>query len=462
VALALVGLWFSLTVLLLALAAVPGAMQRYRWLGVAAIALALGASLALAWNTTPQAAPRWQGGFVYDGLAHLVLPALWTGVAGAMGIALLAWPARYELPIAAAATTTATAGVLSASPLLVVALLQVGALAVLAGLLLPGARAGTQPLLGVATGLKYLTLTVIGAACLIMSLLLANFYALNQDRVELPRIIAALFAIGFGLAAGSMPFYFALPDLFDAAPTLATVSVVGPLQCLAFVYLLRTAANDPWLLTDAHVTGLLAAVALAGSLLAAILAFGQRSLSRALAFNCMRELGWLAFGIASVTRAGWTGALVLLAARCVTQPLLIVAAELIQRHAGSNAADKLHGIGRTLPGVAIAWTAAAFATIGLPPTPNFWGVQSLVGAGFGSGFVPAAVLLVSLVIGAWQLGIVTVPMFASKRTAAGQPASGPRRWLMGAAALGILAAGVTPHLFQAPVAEALAAFPFLR
>src|SRR5207249_12332720 len=46
-------------------------------------------SLTLAWGAVPEGLPRWRGGFVFDGLAHLVLPPLWTGAGGAMAIALL-------------------------------------------------------------------------------------------------------------------------------------------------------------------------------------------------------------------------------------------------------------------------------------------------------------------------------------------------------------------------------------
>src|SRR5581483_10201200 len=167
-------------------------------------------------------------------------------------------------------------------------------------------------------------------------------------------------------------FYFALPDIFDAAPALGTVALAGPLQCLAFVYLARTLANDPWLLTDSHVTNVLVGAALGGAVLSGVLMFGQRSLNRVLAFNCTRELGWLAFGMASATRTGWTGALIVLAARCVSQPLLIAAAEVVQLRAGVGTGEKLRGVARALPAATAAWAVGVFATLGLPPTTNFW------------------------------------------------------------------------------------------
>src|SRR2546428_12747634 len=166
-----------------------------------------------------------------------------------------------------------------------------------------------------------------------MALLLSNCYALNPDRVEITRIITALFVIGFGLTVGAIPFYFHVPDVFDAAPTMATAALAGPLQCLGFVYLIRSAGNGPWLLASGHVSDVLIAAALAGALLAAVMSFGQARLSRLLAFNALREVSWVAFGLASLSRAGWAGAIVVLAVRCLSEPLILLAAKLAkQRH----------------------------------------------------------------------------------------------------------------------------------
>ncbi|HLY64611.1 MAG TPA: proton-conducting transporter membrane subunit, partial [Chloroflexota bacterium] len=371
----LVGLWLCLSLVLLVAALVANGLQRLRWVLFAAVLLAFATCLVLAWGADVQPTPHWRSGWTFDGVAHLLLPPLWAGMAVVLIAALFLPGGRYEPAIAALSTTAATAGIVSANPLFTVAMLQAGTLIILASLFVHDQGMVAHPLLNVATGLKYVTLTIVSAACLIMALLLANFYALNADRIELPRIIAALFVIGFGLLVGAVPFYFHVPDLFDAAPPLATVSLVGPLQCLAFVYLVRTAANDPWLLADQHVDDVLVAGALLGALLAAVLAFGQQRLNRLLAYNAIREVSWMVFGIALASRAGWAGALIFLAVRCVTQPLLLVIAHLAQTRAGQPDITKLGGLGRVLPLATFSWCVAVLASVGLPPVAGFWGLE---------------------------------------------------------------------------------------
>jgi formate hydrogenlyase subunit 3/multisubunit Na+/H+ antiporter MnhD subunit len=450
--------------MLIALAVLPIELRNIRWGVVGAVILVLGASLALTWGAQIEPLPRWQGGFTFDALAHLLLPPLWVGIAGVLICAQFLPSGRYEPAIASLSATAATAGMLSANPLFMVAMLQAGVLIILSSLLVNDEGLAAHPLLNVATALKYVTLMIVSAGCLVMGLLLETFYAVNPDRLELPRIIAALFVIGFGLAVGAMPFYFHIPDLFDAAPTLATISFVGPLQCLAFVYLIRTAGNAPWLLNDEHVSNVLVVGAIFGALVASVMSFGQQRLNRFLAFNAIREVSWVLFGIASITRVGWLGALIFLAVRCVSQPLLLIIANVLQRRGGQADVGKLGGLARILPLTTVAWLAASLTSIGVPPLPGFWGLERLVQTSFLLGAFLGLLLLVCGLLALWRFTHVTIQMFwgAAPQALNASSEEAVPAWTFACAAGGLLFAGFVPHLLEAPVNQLLAGFPFLR
>ncbi len=460
----LIGLWLGLGLLLVACSARPDLLLRARWMLALAVAGVLAGSLYLAWQGQVEPFTRWRSGLVFDGLAQLLLPPLWAGAALSILVALFTPNGRYEPAIAALSAAVGTAGVVSDNALLTVALLEAGALVILAGLLVHDQGLAGHPLLNIATSLKYLTLTIVSAACLVMALLLASFYTVNPDRAELPRIIAAVLVVGFGLAAGAMPFYFHVPDLFDAAPALDLTSLTGPLQCMAFVYLIRTAGNGPWLLTDQHVASVLAAGALGGSVLASVMAFGQPRLNRALAFNAIREVGWIAFGLAAASQAGWRGALILLAARCVAQPVLVLAGRLAQAQRETPELSKMGGLAAAMPFTAVAWCAASFSSIGLPPSVSSWGLASLLSASREAGPLAMAALLLSALLSLWRLGQVTYLAFwgPSAVVAEHRVEQPPAGWLLAAAGLGVGIGGVLPRLLQAPVDHLLAGFPFLR
>ncbi len=462
--LALIGLWLVLSAVLVAVALVPNGFETYRWPVLLAVVVVLGGSIAIAYQTPVEPIPRWRGGLAFDSLAQLLLPAVWTGVAGATAVALFLPTGRYEPAIAALSSAAATAGILSANPLMTIALLEAGALIILAGLLVHDEGLMGHPLLNVATGIKFLTLTIVSTACLVMALLLASFFTLNPDRTELARIIAAVFVVGFGLAIGAMPFYFHVPDVFEAAPALATTSMAGPLQCLAFVYLMRTVSNGPWLLTDQHVSDVLMAGGLAGALLAAIMAFGQSRLNRVLAFNAIRELGWIGFGLASLSVSGWRGALILLSVRCVSQPLLVIVAKLVQSRRQEVELDKLGSLAKLLPLTTFGWCAGLFASVGLPPAASFWGLAALFGTAVANGRLAVFVLGLTGVLALWRMGQVTYAMFWRRSAAiAGVPPEAPApSWALAALALGLGFAGVVPRVLDMPIGHVLAGIPFLR
>lgn len=459
-----IGLWLGLSLLLLALSAVPDGLRRFRWPLVLAVVGVLGATLVLAWAGQIEPLPRWRSGFAFDGLAHLLLPPLWAGAASVLIAGLFLPISRYEPAILSLSATAATAGILSANPLFTVAMLQVAALIILCGLFVHDPGMAAHPLLNIATGLKYVTLILVSAACLVMGLLLGSFFSVNPDRLELPRIIAALLVIGFGLAVGAMPFYFHVPDLFDASPTLSTISFTGPLQCLGFVYLIRTSGNSPWLMSDAHVVSVLTVAALLGALLSSVMAFGQERLNRILAFNALREVSWLAFGIGSASRLGWSGALIFLAVRCVSQPLLLIIANLVQMRGGQAEIEKLGGLARVVPLATVAWCAAAFASIGIPPVPGFWGLEKLVESSWAIGGLAASALLLSAILALWRLGHVTAKVFWGLVPQGLQ--SGPEEpvpaWTFACAAAGLVFAGLVPRLLVSPVDQLLGSFPFLH
>jgi formate hydrogenlyase subunit 3/multisubunit Na+/H+ antiporter MnhD subunit len=458
------GLWLGLSLLLIALALAPLEPRDFRWPVSCAVVVVLGGSLALVWGSQPDPLARWRGGFSFDELAHLLLPPLWTGMAGVLISSQFLHAGHYEPAIASLSTTAATAGILAGNALFMVAMLQAAALIILCGLLVNDQGLAVHPLLNVATALKYVTLTIVSAACLVMGLLLGAFYAINPDRLELPRIIAVLLVIGFGLAVGAVPFYFHIPDLFDAAPTLAIISFAGPLQCLAFTYLIRSAGNAPWLLADDHVAGVLVVGAAFGALLTSVMAFGQRRLNRLLAFNALREISWIMLGIASLSRAGWAGALIFLAGRCIAQPLLLIIASVAQARGGQAEVEQLGGLARVLPLATVAWIAAALASAGAPPTAGFWGLERLVQGSFGISPPMAILLLASAALAAWRLAHVTLrtfwgllPQGANSAAEAPVPA-----WTFACTAGGLMFAGFVPRLLNTPVDHLLASFPFLR
>ncbi|MDE3077099.1 MAG: hypothetical protein KGJ86_16915, partial [Chloroflexota bacterium] len=207
-------LWLLLTLVLLASAQLAPSRQTYRTAAFVSVVVTLTIAYSLVWSTAATTMERWTSGLNFDNLGKLLLPPLWSILGITIIVALFTGAPKLFPALGAFMATVVTASLLSANALFLVAMLQVAVVVTLLGLFLGLDPHGPDAVLRLATSLKYLTLSVISGACLVVALLLISFYTLNHDRVELPRIIASLMVVGFGLAVAAIPFYFHLPDLF--------------------------------------------------------------------------------------------------------------------------------------------------------------------------------------------------------------------------------------------------------
>ncbi|MGH2468844.1 MAG: proton-conducting transporter membrane subunit [Chloroflexota bacterium] len=450
--------WFLLTLALVACGRLAASRAHYRWSVVVCLGITLIICFTLVWTSNPAALFRWSAGLSFDSLGMLLLPPLWCSLAAIMLFAALTEVPRAFLPLAGLLGTISTAGIVSASALFLIAMLQAGTRIILLGVSIGIGARPRDGLLRVATTLKYVTLSVVSAACLVVGLLLQSFYALNPDRQELPAIVTSLLVVGFGLSVAAMPFYFHLPDLLDAAPPVVSALLIGPVQTLAFVYLVRTVGNGPWLLDSPHIVAVLSYGGLGGALLAGIMAASQPTLNRFLAFSAIQEAGWIAFGVGSATTAGWRGALAFLAVRVVVKPVLLMAMGQLQRPAGGRATG-LAGVAWD-PAALLAWCVGGLALLGLPLTAGFWGMRLLFEAALHLG--PAAVLLLALSLLSGLAAWLRLTRDAVWPKGAKQPAVHLSSSLLGLAGAGVVLVGVVPALLTSALAPVAASLPFLH
>ncbi|MHB8618937.1 MAG: proton-conducting transporter transmembrane domain-containing protein [Chloroflexota bacterium] len=468
--LAFIAIWLALGPLLLALGrlGIPFASAALSWrlLALALTAAALVASLVLGWTAPAVPFARWSQGLLFDSVARVLLPPLWIAAAAIISVSIYSEVGSRVLPaLAAFVAAVATAGILSSSALLTIMAIQVGAFATLAGLLLGQGSQPADGLFRVATSLKFLTLSVVAASSLLVSLVLANFYSANQDHAELPRIVASLLVVGFGITVAAAPFYFHLPDLLDASPPVVSALLLGPLQCLAFVYVIRTFSSDPWLLADDHVSSILTVGALAGALLAGLLGLGQGGTVRLIAFSSVQEAGWLAFGLGSASTLGWQGSIALLAVRTVAKPMLLLSTGQIL----GPGPGRLQSVERKLWGSALlltlVWCVGVGTTLGIPPAGGFWGMSRLIRESIALGPLPAGLLVASLALSVAAYGRVVVrPLrarLAPPRFSLARSEAVPTVVLV-ALAGGLVVAGLLHGGFGANINYVVQGFPFLR
>jgi multicomponent Na+:H+ antiporter subunit D len=101
----------------------------------------------------------------------------------------------------------------------------------------------------------------------------------------------------------------------------------------------------------------------------------------------------MVFGIALGTTAGLAGAVFYVAHHIAIQTTLFLVAGLVERQGGSTSVDRLGGLARTSPLLAVLFFVPAMNLAGIPPLSGFIGKLGLLQAGVAEGSAPALVLV---------------------------------------------------------------------
>jgi multicomponent Na+:H+ antiporter subunit D len=204
---------------------------------------------------------------------------------------------------------------------------------------------------------------------------------------EAPRLVlgaAALLLAAFGIKAAVFPLFFWLPASYHTPPAPVAALFAGLLTkvgvyALIRVFSLLLAADfgliQPLLLGTAAltmVTGVLGAAA-------------QSDIRRILSWHIISQIGYMVMGLALATPLALVGAVFYVVHHIVVKTNLFLVGGLISRTGGGFELDRIGGLYRSRPGLAILFLVPALSLAGLPPLSGFWAKLILLQAGLEAG-----------------------------------------------------------------------------
>jgi formate hydrogenlyase subunit 3/multisubunit Na+/H+ antiporter MnhD subunit len=280
---------------------------------------------------------------------------LGAGCAAALAALLLAAvaqkAARALVPLMTLSGAAAVAAMWIAQPILRMALLE--AATVLALVLVW--RTGTRR-----AAWLYAVVVALSAAGLI-----AGQVALQLGDADWAR---ALLLAGFVLKLAIVPLLLWLPAVAEAVPALVMGVIIAVVDIAAFGELYLVAAAYPELLTP-H--ALWIGLAIASSLVAALLMLTQRNLKRLLALSTIEDMGFLLLGVSSASALGMRGALFAATVHALAKALLFIS--LSAPEADGALTNDARGLASRYPVSAAAFLAGMLAMLGVPPLLGFAG-----------------------------------------------------------------------------------------
>lgn len=209
-----------------------------------------------------------------------------------------------------------------------------------------------------------------------------NMAQLSIRIAELPADIQLVLHIalllGFGIKAAVFPLSFWLPDSYPTAPAPVTAVFAGLLTKVGVYALIRT---ETLLFPGGALQDLLLWVSLLTMVVGILGAVAQADIKRMLSFTLVSHIGYMVFGIAIGTEAGYAATILYVIHHITVQTTLFLGTGLIERIGGTTSIIRLGGLLKASPLLGLLYFIPAMNLGGIPPFTGFLGKVGLFVAG---------------------------------------------------------------------------------
>ena len=294
--------------------------------------------------------------------------------------------------------------------------------------------------------------------------------AIASGQVNHQVLVFGLVFIVAGLAfkIGAVPFHMWIPDVYQGAPTAATLMIGGAPKLAAFAILVRLLV-DGLLPLAFDWQQMLALLAIGSLLIGNLAAIAQTNLKRMLAYSTISQMGFVLLGFVAGVINGETT----LAANAYSSAMFYMVSYVLTTLAAfgvimllarqgfeSEEITDLAGLNQRSPLYAGVMAICLFSMAGIPPMVGFYAklsvLQSLVasGQGFYLGLAIFAVIM-SLIGAFYYLRVVKVMYFDEPVTATTVSASLDVRLVLSTNGLLVLLLGIFPGALMALCANSI-------
>jgi len=273
---------------------------------------------------------------------------------------------------------------------------------------------------------------------------------------------------GLAFKLGVVPFHMWVPDVYQGAPTAATLMVAGAPKLAAFAITIRLLVEG--LMSSAtDWQQMLMILAVASMTLGNLAAIAQTNLKRMLAYSGIAQLGFMLLGFVPTVVAGNTvsagngyGSSLFYVLTYVLTTMGTFGLIMILSRPGfeSEQISDLSGLNKRSPVLAGVMAVFMFSLAGIPPTVGFYAklavLQALITTNSTLLLQISIVAVVLSLFGAfYYLRIVKVMYFDEPTDAAPIAEGGSARLLLSVNALVVLALGILPSGLMTLCARAI-------
>ena len=230
-------------------------------------------------------------------------------------------------------------------------------------------------------GLMFLFWTHAGAVVLLLGFLMIgltigsfNFADIDESAIptDIVMLSAVAISIGLGVKLAVFMFHIWLPYVHGSAPTpisallspaMIGIGAYGIFRLIVEFLPLTFADLSIWF----HIWGLVTMI------YGGAMALMQDDLKRLLAYSSISQMGYILFGIGSISVLGLSGAEMMYVTHGIGKGILFMMAGIIIVKVGTRSITKLGGLAGKMPITAVCAVIGALTIMGVPPTSGFMG-----------------------------------------------------------------------------------------
>jgi NADH-quinone oxidoreductase subunit M len=232
------------------------------------------------------------------------------------------------------------------------------------------------------SAIKYVIYTLFGSAFMLAGILSLYFATGSLSMVDIARggmamvqsvmPVAGIFwllLIGFAVKLPVFPLHTWLPDAHTDAPTAVSVVLAGALLKMGGYGMIRVVSFFPQVAQQFAI--ILIVLAVVNVLYGAAITMRQTDLKRLIAYSSVSHMGYVLLGIFALGQVSLVGATMQMFSHGIITGLLFAMAGLVMHNSKERDLRKLGGLARQMPVIAVVFSVAGVASLGLPTTSGF-------------------------------------------------------------------------------------------
>jgi len=241
------------------------------------------------------------------------------------------------------------------------------------------------------SAIKYVIYTIFGSALMLAGILLLYFKAtplmeagqsafdmmalreagLSTELIPILSTIFFLFLVGYAVKLPVFPLHTWLPDAHTDAPTAVSVMLAGALLKMGGYGMIRICVGlFPGDVVHRYAPYIVA-FAVVNVLYGAAVTLRQTDLKRLIAYSSISHMGYVLLGIFALSHLSLTGATLQMFSHGMITGLLFAMCGLVYDKSHVRHIPALGGLARQMPVIAVVFSVAGLAALGLPGTSGF-------------------------------------------------------------------------------------------